>query len=291
MSNQLARTDGSFSLVPKDFDQALQFAKLMASSDMVPKDYRGKPANILVAVQMGLDLRLSPMQALQNICVINGRPCLWGDALLAIVKSHPHCRGVIETYEEVSQRAVCIVRRHGHPDTERFFDVTKAKTAGLWGKPGPWTTHPDRMLQLRARSFACRDAFPDALKGISSAEEVTDIVDARTGEVTSRPTQYVDAVVVQSDKSQTEDAPNGDSKTRAALDGKVKELLAQIDGAVSKQDLSNLRQEILSLPKGSVERAQVIDAGVRKSNELDDESIQAAAEHAARTESEALSQD
>ena len=51
----------------------------------------------------------------------------------------------------------------------------------LWGKTGrngaptPWVTYPDRMLQMRARGFALRDVFADALRGVITAEEAQDI--------------------------------------------------------------------------------------------------------------------
>ena len=48
------------------------------------------------------------------------------------------------------------------------------KKAGLWGKAGPWSQYPKRMLQMRARSFALRDKFADALSGLLMAEEVQD---------------------------------------------------------------------------------------------------------------------
>ena len=59
--------------------------------------------------------------------------------------------------------------------TIRYFSVANAKTARLWGKQGPWTQYPERMLAQRARGFALRDAFPDALKGIITREEAEDI--------------------------------------------------------------------------------------------------------------------
>ena len=77
-----------FSLAPRDLNEAMRLADMLAGSELVPKDFRGKPANVLVAVQWGVELGLQPMQALQNIAVINGRPSLWGDAVWALVKSH-----------------------------------------------------------------------------------------------------------------------------------------------------------------------------------------------------------
>lgn len=70
--------------------------------------------------------------------------------------------------------AVCIAKRHGSSPVTARFSVMDAKRAGLWTKAGPWQTYPRRMLQMRARSFALRDAFPDVLKGLISVEEALD---------------------------------------------------------------------------------------------------------------------
>jgi hypothetical protein len=173
-------TQGGFSLVPQNMNEALEFATLIAKSDMVPKDYKNNPGNVIVAVQMGLDLGLSPMQSLQNIAVINGRPCVWGDSQLAIVKAHPECMDVVESYDEIKKIATCIVTRKGQTPVKRTFSDEDANRAGLLNKPGPWKQYPQRMMQMRARSFALRDSFPDALKGISQAEEVQDIPEKTT---------------------------------------------------------------------------------------------------------------
>ena len=61
-------------LTPQSIDEALRLAEIMAKSDIVPKDYIGKPGNILVAIQWGAEIGLPPLQAMQNLAVINGRP-------------------------------------------------------------------------------------------------------------------------------------------------------------------------------------------------------------------------
>lgn len=167
-------------LRPRDLDEAIRFSEVLAKSDFVPKDYQRKPGNILVAIQMGAEVGLAPMQAIQNIAVINGRPSLWGDAMLALVMAHPECEGVEEDADLGAGWANCTVRRQGRKPVTRQFTVDEAKQANLWGK-NIWKQYPQRMLQMRARSWALRDAFPDALKGLGSAEENRDIVDV--GEV------------------------------------------------------------------------------------------------------------
>lgn len=171
--NELTTTGDSFSLTPKSIDEAMRFAELLSKSSIVPKDFMGNPGNILVAVQWGMELGLQPMQAMQSIAVINGRPALWGDAVIALVRSSPLCEYIYETDDGTT--ATCRVKRRGEEEQVRTFSMDDAKTAGLAGKTGPWSQHPKRMRQMRARAFALRDVFPDVLRGMPMAEEVQDI--------------------------------------------------------------------------------------------------------------------
>ena len=173
MSNEITAQPRQFDLSPQTFEQALTFAGYLADSDMVPKDFKGKPGNCLVAIQWGMEIGLKPLQAMQNIAVINGRPSLWGDAVIALVRSSPVCEWVIETQTDTV--ATCRVKRKGEPEQERTFSIEDAKAAGLLGKAGPWTQFRKRMMQMRARAFAMRDVFPDVLKGLPVAEEVMDM--------------------------------------------------------------------------------------------------------------------
>jgi hypothetical protein len=159
------------------FDDAFRFSKIVASSEFAPKDFRGKPESCMLAIQHGSEVGLSPMQSLQSIAVINGRPTIWGDAALALVQASPVCEFVYETVEGDGEgmAAVCQAKRRGYSKpTTVTFTVADAKKAGLWGKQGPWQQYPRRMLQLRARGFALRDAFPDVLRGLVTAEEAQD---------------------------------------------------------------------------------------------------------------------
>jgi len=171
--NDLTTTgEQTFSLAPRNLAEAMEFANIIAKSDMVPKDYVGKPGNVLVAVQTGAELGLKPMQSLQGISVINGRPGVWGDAMRALVISHPE----FEDLQEDKQETQCTVtlKRRGRSPVVTTFTMEDAKKAGLAGKQGPWQTAPKRMLQMRAFAFAARDLFADALKGIKSIEELRD---------------------------------------------------------------------------------------------------------------------
>lgn len=170
--NQPNTTPAVYDFAPRSLDQALDLANMLASSSLVPKDYQRSPGNILVAIQWGAEVGLKPLQAMQNIAVINGRPSLWGDAMLAIVRASPLCESVIET--ESDTKGTCTVKRRGEPEYTVEFTVEDAKKAGLYGKQGPWQTATRRMMKLRARAFALRDKFPDVLRGIGIKEIMED---------------------------------------------------------------------------------------------------------------------
>jgi hypothetical protein len=165
-------------LVPTDIDGLWRLATIMVKSGFMPKAIQTTEA-VFVAVQMGLEVGLSPMQAVQNIAVINGRPALWGDAMIGLVEAS----GALEEFKEYYQgdygtddfRAVCVAKRRGHEAVIiNEFSIADAKIAGLWLKDGPWRTYPKRMLKMRARGFTLRDGFADKLKGLKSAEELMD---------------------------------------------------------------------------------------------------------------------
>lgn len=176
-----------FSLRPRNFEEAYRFANLIADSDLIPKEFQKKPANVLLAVQLGMELGVSPMQALQSIYVVNGRPAIFGDLLPAIIFNSGFLEAIHEEGDE--QQASCTVKRKGHVAITRTFtmkDAERAKTV-VWignerkfislAEKETYKSYPKRMLQMRARALALRDMFPDVLKGVAIREEIEDEIE------------------------------------------------------------------------------------------------------------------
>jgi hypothetical protein len=170
-------------------EELYRFAKFVAASPFAPRGFQS-PEAIVVAIQYGYELGLTPMQSLQNVAVINGKPSIYGDAMLAVVRASGLLEYITERLEGIgtARTATCVVKRVGAPH-ERVtqFSVADAQRAGLWGKPGPWQQYPDRMLMFRARGFALRDEFGDVLKGLISAEEAADYPARARGTVVEMP--------------------------------------------------------------------------------------------------------
>lgn len=170
-------TQPGFSLTPTSLAEAMKMAEIMAGSDMVPKDYQGKPGNVLVAVQMGAELGLKPVQSLQNIAVVNGRPSIWGAGLRALIMSSPDLVDIAERYDDKTETAYCEITRNINGKAIAFsgqFSRNDAEVAGLWGK-NVWKSYPKVMLGWRAFGIAATKSYADRLKGISLAEESRDI--------------------------------------------------------------------------------------------------------------------
>lgn len=170
---------------------AYRMAQYIVASGFAPRGME-KPESVFVAIQLGAELGLPPMAALQNIGVINGRPGIYGDAALGLVRAS----GLLESYsQEIAgtgddRKCVVSVKRKGEPTPIiSEFSIADAKRAGLWGKAGPWTQYPERMLLFRARGFALRDGFGDVLKGMHTTEELQDM-----------PKDITDSVVVSEPK-------------------------------------------------------------------------------------------
>lgn len=186
-------TGAVMAIVPQTFDDVFRFSQVLARSGLCPHGM-DTPEKVSVAILTGLEIGVKPMQAVQGIAVIGGRPCIWGDLALGIVRGSGALEYIRETYEGdesacdwstakpegamLDFKAVCRVKRVGQPEIVTEFSVRDAVVAKLWGKRGyngkdtPWITNPKRMLKMRARGFGLRDGFADALKGLYIAEEL-----------------------------------------------------------------------------------------------------------------------
>lgn len=178
--------NGALAIVPRSFEEVWRYSTMLAAAgEMVPECYRGKPEACALAVMWAMELGISPIQAVQGIAPIKGRPAVWGDLALALTMQHPDYEDLIE--EPLLDAAGVVMgyrataKRRGRAEKVREFTIADAAKAGLikraQEKGGPWRDYPQRMCQMRARSWAIRDQFPDALRGLYTAEEAIDIPD------------------------------------------------------------------------------------------------------------------
>lgn len=179
-------------------DDAWRFAHFAIRSGMVPSCFK-EPSQVLVAIQTGAEVGLSPMQAVRSVYVVNGAPAWVSKAARALVRKSGLLKpgtDIMEwiTHADHDSGEKCVDDCAGHCKTWRVgtdrwaqtdFSVRDAKTAGLWekrgkareGRPGaptPWITYPNRMLVHRAVGFNLDDHFSDVLLGLQTVAVVQD---------------------------------------------------------------------------------------------------------------------
>lgn len=177
-------------LKPRTIEEAWRLAKILTMSDMVPKDYRGKPENAFVAMQLGAEIGISPMSSLQNISNINGKPSIYGKLGTALLLAQPDLVDIEECFEgeQYSDKqkkewndgytAVCVVTRKGMKPKRGEFSVEDAKRAGIWGA-NVHKSYPKDMLMWRARWRAYDKAYADVFMGVSPAEIMKDVIEGK----------------------------------------------------------------------------------------------------------------
>jgi hypothetical protein len=232
----------------RNLQDIMSLAGQLAKSTMVPKQYVNQPGNIVAAIVFGQELGLKPMQSLQNIASINGTPSIWGDAALALVEGSGLCEVFEEDMDRKNLVATCITKRYNRKAIERRYSMEDAERAGLTGKDN-WKKNPFRMLQMRARSWALRDAFPDVLKGISIEG---DTAEYQQEELNVTPTATVETAPVEPEP----DIPDIDRLIRA-LDE------AMMDGKITQEN-RNKTVEAADKPEIKKKLTQFVDDVIAK---------------------------
>lgn len=158
------------------YGELWQFATQLAETQFVPDTFRGKPADVMAAVLYGHELGVKPLTALQGIAIINGRPAVWGDLMMAIVQAHPAYEWHKEQWDEATLTAHFWIKRQGNPEVHHTqWSQTDTNRAGFGGKQ-TYKSFPQRMHRHRARQHACQNMFADALKGLAAAELAEDFI-------------------------------------------------------------------------------------------------------------------
>lgn len=217
----------------ESYAQLAQFAKDLVDSRLAPSGI-DTPQKALVCIQYGMELGFSPMQAMQSIYIVNGRPALYGDGLLALLRNDP-------AWDEDKFRewftgepgkdnwtANCQMGRRDRKEPLLVeYSVYDAKAAGRLPQgpdsKSPWKTAPRRMLMWRARHFAARDLFAGALRGMKTDFEIREVdeLEVRDAWDDEGPQQEVVAKNQTSDHGRPSYLPERPDTTPPPIDAEV----------------------------------------------------------------------
>lgn len=181
--------------IPQTMEEIKWTVGMVIEAGLAPDAFKtnGHPdkKKLALAIMKGLEVGLPPLSALDAIAIINGKACIWGDGLVALIQAH----GVVAKMEEdeIGTKPdpgaeltafpddygieIRLYRRNQDSAYVGRFTVGDAKRAKLWLNPKkqPWMLYPKRMLRARAVGFAIRNGFADCLAGMMIREEAEDL--------------------------------------------------------------------------------------------------------------------
>lgn len=171
-------------IAPRNIDEAWRLSQSFVLAGMIPSSIQGRDkeettAKVMAVMLKGLEIGFGPATALQTIMVVNGKTCVYGDGVAALLQRS----GVVDWIKTENKGTwvgndftctVTIKRKDQAEPYARVFGYDDAKRSGLLNKSSTWKLYPERMCYWRALSWAARDGAGDALIGIGIAEEIMD---------------------------------------------------------------------------------------------------------------------
>lgn len=238
--------------------EMMEWSKAMSTGDMLPRQYRGNPANLMFACEYADALGIPRINALTSIHVIDGKPTASADLIASLVRKAGHKLRVEgdDTYAEAT------IIRADDPDyvpKPVRWDEAKARKAGKWASKGPWTNYPAAMLRSRAITEAARMWASDALYGvIYTAEELGGTIDEDGAPVAARQQQRPQVV---SSRPRSIAEALGEPEDAEVVSVDVDSLLAAIEAAESKDVLRELWKQTATLPAQEKDDIQALIMG------------------------------
>jgi hypothetical protein len=191
VSTEIVKHQGS---APATLDGSVRFAQLLADADLLPRQFVGKPANVLYAVEYGRTLGITPIAAITGIHVIEGKPSASSGLIGGLVRQAGH---KLRVRSDGLTTATAQIVRADDPDFtyECTWTLERAAQAGLceikngkpWardrnGKPTAWEKYTAAMLKARAITEVARDACEDVLFGLHYTPEELGAIVNQDGE-------------------------------------------------------------------------------------------------------------
>lgn len=159
-------------IAPRTLDEVSSLAEKLAKSSLLPEALRNKVPEVMMQLMAGQELGLAPMASLRSFSIINGKPVMSADAMVAIVLGSGKAE-YFRRVEESDERVTYATKRKGEPERRCVWTMDMAKKASLHQKDN-WRGYPRAMLASRAKSELARDVYSDVLAGVFTADEVSE---------------------------------------------------------------------------------------------------------------------
>lgn len=173
------RTNGKQNAL-STFKDNWEIATQLAQSDIIPDNYKKKPANVVIAIGIANQMNLDPFIVMQNLSFIKGKTSWSGSFCRTLIERTGKFRDLELNYigEKGQDSYGCYLSATRVSDGKKINgpEVTIAMAkAEKWTSNPKWSTLKDLMLAYRCQSYFCRIHCPEAMSGIYTTEEIEDI--------------------------------------------------------------------------------------------------------------------
>lgn len=165
-----------------DFKEGWNIAATLSQSDLVPATFKGKPANVIIAMNMSQRMDADLLMVMQNLVVVHGTPTF--EAKFAIACFNATGKYTAIKYKDLGEfgkdtygkQAYCIEKSTGELCEGPIITIGMAKAEGWYNQNPKWRNAPDLMLRYRAASWFIRTTDPGVMMGFQTREEVEDTI-------------------------------------------------------------------------------------------------------------------
>lgn len=162
------------------FEHAQRVAKMLCSSNLIPEQYRGNLQNTMIALELANRIGASPLQVMQNLYVIQGKPSWSSSFIIAALNSCKRFSPLRFEMTGEGDEYGCQAWAYDTATKDKLLGPkitwSMVKAEGWFTKSGSkWKTMSELMFRYRAAAFFGRLYAPDILMGMHSADELEDV--------------------------------------------------------------------------------------------------------------------
>lgn len=180
MKEELTTIPNNNAFSTQTFEHAQRVAKMLAQSDLIPKEFKGNIQNVMIALEMANRIGASPLAVMQNLYIVHGKPSWSSTFIISAINSCKRFEPLRFELTGSGDDLSCVAWTTEKDKTERIegpaVTMKMAKLEGWLDKSGSkWKSMPELMIRYRAAAFFGRLYAPEILMGMQTREEIYDV--------------------------------------------------------------------------------------------------------------------
>lgn len=169
-----------------NFSDRWKIAEKLSKSSIIPKEFQGKPENILLCMGMSEKMGLDLITVVNNLQMVMGHQEWKGSFIPVLIEKTGKYTDLEFNFvgKETDDTFGCYLEATRTRDGKRIkgttITIAMAKQEGWYSRNSKWKTMPQQLLIYRASTFFARAYCAAALNGISTEGETSDISSRQT---------------------------------------------------------------------------------------------------------------